>query len=459
MCLSLIKKLRAVLSIIMPILLLTGCPNEKHYYTIGGTVTGLTGTGLSGSVVLQNNGGDTLTVSANGSFTFATSILANSYTLANYNVTVSIQPLGQTCTVTGGRGEATANVTSVVVTCGTPSNLLVVNASGNLNQFSVGAAGALSQSTNVPTGNVPIAVAVSPSSQYVYVANKADATISQYTLGTGQLKAITTTVAVITGTAPTAIAADPSGAYVYVTNTGININTSGSISQYTVGSSGLLSANTITSTVSTGIAPSAIAITPSTIAADNTGPYVYVASYSENKIYEYSIGAGGVLQALSSTTITTGLAPNSIAIDPAGAYLYVTDFNDRTLYQYAIGAGGVLQASATPSVSTGGNPTAVAIDPTGQFIFVANSLDNTIYQYTLTGGVLPSAYTTTVATGSGTTPNAVEVDALGQNLYVANYGKNTVAQYPLGAGGSLSSSTPVAISSGGTLPVAIILAN
>jgi len=39
-------------------------------YTIGGTVSGLLGTGL----VLQDNGGNNLSVSANGSFTFTTAI-------------------------------------------------------------------------------------------------------------------------------------------------------------------------------------------------------------------------------------------------------------------------------------------------------------------------------------------------------------------------------------------------
>ena len=38
-------------------------------YTVGGTVSG-----LSGTVVLQDNGGDNLSVSANGSFTFATAL-------------------------------------------------------------------------------------------------------------------------------------------------------------------------------------------------------------------------------------------------------------------------------------------------------------------------------------------------------------------------------------------------
>src|SRR5260370_29397967 len=42
-------------------------------FTVGGTVTGLTGTGL----VLQNNGGDHLPITAGGAFTFKTTIAAN----------------------------------------------------------------------------------------------------------------------------------------------------------------------------------------------------------------------------------------------------------------------------------------------------------------------------------------------------------------------------------------------
>lgn len=78
-------------------------------FTIGGTTTGLTGTGM----VLQNNGGNNLSISANGAFTFSTAIASGSA----YNVTVLTQPTGQTCSVASGSGTATANVTSVVVTC------------------------------------------------------------------------------------------------------------------------------------------------------------------------------------------------------------------------------------------------------------------------------------------------------------------------------------------------------
>src|ERR1700730_2024668 len=90
-------------------------PPPPANYTIGGTVTGLSGTGL----VLQDNGGNNLAVSANGSFTFTTAI-ANG---GAYKVTVLSQPSGpaQTCAVTGGSGTASANVIRIQIACTTNS--------------------------------------------------------------------------------------------------------------------------------------------------------------------------------------------------------------------------------------------------------------------------------------------------------------------------------------------------
>ena len=80
-------------------------------YTIGGSVSGL----VTGKTVgLLNNGGDALTVNANGSFTFATALTSGSA----YAVTVGTQPVGQVCTVSNGTGTvASANVTNVAVSC------------------------------------------------------------------------------------------------------------------------------------------------------------------------------------------------------------------------------------------------------------------------------------------------------------------------------------------------------
>lgn len=84
-------------------------PPPATEYTVGGTVSGLTGT-----VSLLNNGGDALSVTSNGSFTFLTSLGDGSA----YAVTVGTQPDGQTCAVSSGSGTITgADVTDVSVTC------------------------------------------------------------------------------------------------------------------------------------------------------------------------------------------------------------------------------------------------------------------------------------------------------------------------------------------------------
>ena len=90
----------------------TGTTANPGPFTIGGNVVGLTGTGL----VLQDNGGNSLTLSQNGAFVFTTPIALGSA----YAVTVATQPSGQTlpCSVTSGAGTATANVTNVQITCG-----------------------------------------------------------------------------------------------------------------------------------------------------------------------------------------------------------------------------------------------------------------------------------------------------------------------------------------------------
>lgn len=79
-------------------------------YSIGGTLSG-----LSGTVVLQNNGGNNLALTANGGFTFSSTMVHG----AAYSVTVLTQPVGQTCVVTNGAGAASGSVTNVTVTCTT----------------------------------------------------------------------------------------------------------------------------------------------------------------------------------------------------------------------------------------------------------------------------------------------------------------------------------------------------
>lgn len=110
---------------------------------IGGTVSGL---GTERSLTLLNNGLDPLTVTANGPFVFADSLLS----AASYAVTVMTQPVGQDCTVSNGSGTLDAEGTSidgVVVSCATTASL-----TGTLSGLVGGTA------VTLRNGNVPLAL-------------------------------------------------------------------------------------------------------------------------------------------------------------------------------------------------------------------------------------------------------------------------------------------------------------
>ena len=80
--------------------------------TIGGTLFGLTGSGLA----LQLNGADTLSLSSNGAFQFTSTVKYGD----SYVVTVSAQPTNpaQRCTLTNNTGSPQGNVENILVTCG-----------------------------------------------------------------------------------------------------------------------------------------------------------------------------------------------------------------------------------------------------------------------------------------------------------------------------------------------------
>ena len=91
--------------------------NPPPTFTISAAVSGFS----SGTLVLEDNGANDLTISANGTFVFTNQVNSG----ATYNVTVLTQPTGETCAVGGNSsGTATANVV-VAVTCATTSGFTI----------------------------------------------------------------------------------------------------------------------------------------------------------------------------------------------------------------------------------------------------------------------------------------------------------------------------------------------
>jgi len=85
-------------------------PPVATTYTLGGSVTGLpSGTTLS----IQNNGGDTVNVTSNTTFTFPTSLVAGQ----SYLATVSAAPSGYTCIGQNVSGIVAAKVSNITFAC------------------------------------------------------------------------------------------------------------------------------------------------------------------------------------------------------------------------------------------------------------------------------------------------------------------------------------------------------
>ncbi len=176
-------------------------PVPSVTFTVGGAVTGLTGSGL----VLANPGSSNLAINTDGTFSFAPPVGAGTA----YAVSVLTQPSGQTCTVANGSGTANG-VSNVAVSCVAGAATYTVGGQTNANNggavvlqnngtdtISVGP----NQNFVFPTpitsgGNFNVTVLTPPVGRTCTVANGggvATATVSNITVTCIQPLQITTT--------------------------------------------------------------------------------------------------------------------------------------------------------------------------------------------------------------------------------------------------------------------------
>jgi 6-phosphogluconolactonase (cycloisomerase 2 family) len=501
--------------------------NPPPTYSIGGNVTGLTGT-----LKLTDNGTDTLTLTGNGAFTFATQLLSG----ATYAVTIGTQPSGQVCTVSAGTGSVgNANVTSVAVACadaptysvgGTVTGLsgtlklsdngtdtLTVTASGTFTfagQLASGATFAvlvavqpagqtctISNATGTIANSDVTTVAVTCAAaapQFAYVANNFDANVSALSINssTGALTAVTGSPFGMPYQGVNSVAATP--AVVVATTAAIIGN--GTVSVWTInpGTGGL--------TPATG-SPYVISGGGASVTVNAAGTVAYV-PYNADAILAYSIDATtGALTAVTGSPFATGStgSPGAIAINPAGTFAYVPNSNATlsgfsidpisgaltpltgspfaasqtnfltiaggiayavnssgdTISAYSINSStGALTAVAGSPFATGSNPNYIAVNPAGTFLYVSNRSGSvSAYSINSSTGALTAVAGSPFA--AGTNPSSVAVDKTGSFLYVTNAGNNNVSAYSINAiTGVLTAvaGTPFAT---GTNPVSIAI--
>ena len=396
-------------------------------YTVGGTISG-----LSGSVTLQNNGGDNLVLGTNGSFTFATSMITGD----TYSVTVSAQPVGQICTVTNGGGTVSgANITNVSVTCvndtytigglysglASGTTLYLTNNGGDLKTITIAGAGSFTFATpliNGATYNVAV-FAPQPTGQFCTVtngsgtvagANVTNVSVScvqnDFTIG-GTISGLSGSVTLQNNLGDNLII-NANGAFTFATPL-----TNGSTYSVTVLSQP--SGQTCTVTGASGTVSSANVTSVGVSCANN--PY----------------NISGTLSGLSGSVTLQNNGGDDLVLNANGPFTFTTQINNGSTYNVTVfaqpagqvctvsnGSGTVLGANVTSIGVTcanlytvGGNVSgltgsvtlqnnggdSLVIGANGAFTFATGLLDTAAYNVTVSSQ--PAGQTCTITNGSG----------------------------------------------------------
>ena len=355
-------------------------------FSVGGRVSGLSGTGL----VLTDNGGDDLAISADGSFTFSTRIAAN----GAYSVAVKTQPSAtpaQRCTVTGGSGlVGSTNVTSVSVNCHTAVGKFLYVANRNSNSVAAfritattGALAAIPGSPFATGASGPMYVYAHPSGKYLYV------------IGFG------TSAATIEGFAID----EATGALAALPAASLSVPSAGVEGAFTADRSGTALALALPSM---GVFSCAIDAATGAISSGGTG---------------YGFGAGGV-------------AITGLVFDASAAFLYLA--NGTSVNVYLVDATTrALTPAAVPSVTPAivsagpGRPTlALGLNPQGSRLYVTTG--DVAPAVPVAAGNAISAFNTDPIAGLGTEvgtavaagpyPIQLAFDRGGTHLYASNLG-------------------------------------
>jgi sugar lactone lactonase YvrE len=392
-------------------------------------------------LTLDNNGGDTLTVAANAStFTFSTAVASG----GAYDVTVATQPTGETCTATANTGTASANVTSVTITC-VASPVTVSTLAGS------GTAGSADGTGTAATFNEPVGVALD-SSGNLYVADynnneirkiAAGGVVTTYA-GTGTAGGANGSATTATFTNPTGVAVDSAGD-VYVAdenNNEIRMITPGGQVSLVAGSPTGAAGNT------DGSGTAARFNGPEGIAIDSSGN-IWVTDSANNEIRKVTpggvvttwAGTGAAGHANGTGNVATFNMPTGIAADSSGN-LYVTDHDNNEIRKIDSSDNVTLFAGSASAAAGSANGTGSGATFNGPFgitvaggnLFVTDANNSEIRMLTTGAVVTTYAGSTTPGNVDGAAsaaefhyPFGIVADSFG-NLYIGDFYNNEIRQ-------------------------------
>ncbi|HEY2497355.1 MAG TPA: beta-propeller fold lactonase family protein [Candidatus Angelobacter sp.] len=310
-------------------------------------------------------------------------------------------------------------------------------------EFQVHNSGALAPlgTPNFAVGSNPSAVTAHTSGDFLYIADFAgnDVTLLDINAGNGNLSVPVSTSIVVpvnppnvfaTGAGPIALAMSPTTPFLYAAD-----QTSGDITAFTVdpgtGSLGAVAGSPFLITPASN--PQSLAISPQ-------GNLLFTANPTQGTVAAFVINSNGALAAVAGSPFSTGVGstPNSIAVEHSGRFLYVADTAHNAVLGFAIQSNGTLTPISGSPFGTGAAPSGIGIDPQGALLFVANAGSNDVSAYAIdsSSGALGAISGSPFATG-GVGPSAVAVDANTSIVYVTDEVSHDVAAFGIASNGVL----------------------
>jgi 6-phosphogluconolactonase len=276
--------------------------------------------------------------------------------------------------------------------------------------------------TPIAAGPAVQALALHPSKKFLYAANSAENDISLFTIATdGMLTEVTPRTSISNGTdasTPTMLAMDPGGAYLYVGNAGGTT----SISVFSINStSGQL-------TPISG-SPFAIGISPLNMVLAPGGNILYVTGGgAPGWIEAWNLSSGVLLS--PPQLVQPGTNPYGLAISPNGSYLYTANTGDNSISEFSIGSSGLTEISGSPIGESYTAPLALLVDNTSSYLFVANEGSTNLAGYSIgSGGGITLLASSPFATNAG--PDTIASDTAGKYLFVGNQSSPVVQSFGL----------------------------
>ena len=307
------------------------------------------------------------------------------------------------------------------------------------------------QSATLPsfsTNPRPVAMALHPSKNFIYVANQTAGTVSGFTLdhATGILTPVGTALPPTPVCAnasacsnPLSLAVNSAGTFLFVLNQGAVAPATpapATISVFSIDTGkGLLSP------IAGSPFPfaSLVAPNPQFLSMAPNGNTFYVSNGASGTISAFSIAANGTPAEIAGSPFTAGAFMAGMAIDSKGQFLYATDKNNSKIASFGIQANGSLAPVAGSPFATDFLPVALTLDSAGATLFCANSGGATVSVFKTASGALTQVTGSpfSLVTSGSPQPAFVAIDPTGTFLYVANQGTRNITGFTIHPDGTL----------------------